>query len=45
MKNISISDFKITDEIALNKFPTTIDMEADDDVLKKRIKKCSQKIK
>ncbi|MBQ0769247.1 MAG: polyphosphate kinase 2 family protein [Bizionia sp.] len=44
MKNISISDFKITDAIDLKKLPTAIDMEADDDTLKKELKTVRKKL-
>ncbi|WP_417236491.1 PPK2 family polyphosphate kinase [Bizionia paragorgiae] len=44
MKNITISDFKITDPINIKTLPTHIEMDADDDALKKELKKVRKKL-
>lgn len=44
MKNITISDFKITAPINIKTLPTHIEMDADDDTLKKGLKKVRKKL-
>lgn len=44
MKNITISNFKITDPINIKTLPTHIEMDADDDTLKKELKKVRKKL-
>lgn len=44
MKNINTDDFKITGKVKLDKLPTRIDMEAEDEEIRCRMKKAGKKL-
>jgi len=44
MKNISITQYKVTSEIKLSEYKTNIQLDRDDDVVKKELKKLRKKL-